>query len=177
MYTTYGIVDPTTRLFVYVGQSVDFPRRKAEHLKKSRTRRTRHPKGSIKAWLADAEACGVVPDFVVLEVVETEEQSLLSESNWVEKLAAIDHPLRNRWEEHRDLIEAGAPVEIAEYHAFWPGKWDCSVAVMVPTLKGAGFSLTFPEKTVIKEGGLLVLMPKKKQGSTVRAPSHRISYD
>lgn len=85
---------------------MDFPRRKSEHLKKSRVRKTRHPRGSVKAWLAEAERAGVVPGFVVLEVVETEEQSLLSESNWVEKLAAIGHPLLNRWEEHQELIEA-----------------------------------------------------------------------
>lgn len=144
---------------------MDFPRRKSEHLKRSRTRKTRHPKGSVKAWLAEAERAGVVPGFVLLEVVETEEQSLLSESNWVEKLAAIGHPLLNRWEEHQELIEAGrgaATFEIAEYTAVWPGRWDKVVATMKPTQKGEGFySLTFPEAVSIKEGGRLVVMPTK----------------
>lgn len=111
----------------------------------------------------------MVPGFVVLEVVETEEQSLLSESNWVEKLAAIGHPLLNRWEEHQELIEAGRDVakfEIAEYTAVWPGRWDKVVATMKPTQKGEGFySLTFPEAVSIKEGGRLVVMPTKAVGA------------
>lgn len=163
IYTTYAIVDPVTRLFVYVGQTVDFDRRRAEHLKRARTRKTRHPRGSIKAWLAQAEKNGVVPAFIILELVETEEQSLLSESNWVEKLAAIGHPLLNRWEEHQELIEAGRGQDqgalITEYHAFWPGRWNRSIAVMKPSAKGTGFSLTFPEETHVKEGGRIVIMP------------------
>lgn len=119
----------------------------------------------MKAWLHQAERAGVTPDFMVLEVVETEEQSLLSESNWVEKLAAIGHPLLNRWEEHQELIEAGrgsGQLEIAEYTAVWPGKWNKVVATMKPTQKGEGFFwLTFPDGVTIKEGGRLVVMPTK----------------
>ncbi|MEM6538860.1 MAG: GIY-YIG nuclease family protein [Pseudomonadota bacterium] len=170
IFTTYAIVDPKTRLFIYVGQSVDFERRKAEHLKRSRTRKTKHPKGTIKAWLAEAERAGITPQFVILDVVETEEQSLLSESNWVEKLAAIGHPILNRWEEHQELIEAGrAGPEFAEYTAFWPGRWSRIVATMKPTQKGNGFfSLVFPEETTIKEGGRLVIMPTKATGPDSR---------
>ena len=111
----------------------------------------------------------MVPDFVVLEVVETEEQSLLSESNWIEKLATIGHPLLNRWEEHQELIEAGrgqAVFEIAEYTAVWPGKWNKVIATMKPTQKGEGFfSMTFPDAVAIKEGGRLVIMPTKRMGA------------
>lgn len=160
MYTTYGIVDPTTKHFVYVGQSVDFARRKAEHLKRSRTRKTKHPKGSIKAWLIQAERAKITPQFVVLDVVETEEQSLLSECNWVEKLAGIGHPLLNRWEEHQELIEAGKGVgELAEYSAFWPGQWDKAVATMTPTQKGGGYHLIFADETNVPAKGRLVIMP------------------
>jgi hypothetical protein len=166
IYTTYAIVDPRTRLFVYVGQSVDFKRRKTEHLKRNRTRKTKHPKGSIKAWLAEAERAKITPQFMILDVVETEEQSLLSESNWVEKLAAIGHPILNRWDEHQALIEAGrVGLEFAEYTAFWPGRWNNIVATMKPTQKGNGFfSLTFPEEVAIKPGGRLVIMPTKAIG-------------
>lgn len=167
IYTTYGIVDPSSKLFVYIGQSIDFERRKAEHLKRSRTRKTRPPRGSIKAWLAEAERAGIVPQFVILDVVETEEQSLLSEANWVEKLASIGHPILNRWEEHQHLIEAGrGKLEIAEYTAVRPGKWNKAIATMKPTQKGEGFfSLTFPEEAFMKAGARLVIMPTKPAGS------------
>ena len=105
---------------------------------------------------------------MILEVVETEAESLQSETKWIEKFAAIGHPLLNRWEEHTALIEAGknpADIEIGEYTGFWPGKWDKVVATMKPTQKGVGFTLTFPEETTIKKGGRLVIMPTKVAGA------------
>lgn len=106
---------------------------------------------------------------MILEVVETEAESLQSETKWIEKFAAIGHPLLNRWEEHTALIEAGkipADIEIAEYTAVWPGKWNKVIATMKPTQKGQGFySLTFPEEVTIKEGGRLVIMPTRAAGS------------
>lgn len=163
MYWTYAIVDPITRHFVYVGQTNNFERRKTEHLKPPRTRTTRHPKGSVKAWLAQAHAAKITPDFIILDVVETEEQSLLSESNWIEKLSAIGQPLLNLWEEHRELIEAGrgGPPEV--FHAYWPGKWHRTIGTMEPTPKKAGFSLTFPEELTIRKGGRVVLMPAREE--------------
>jgi|GEM_PF-3265271 len=61
--------------------------------------------GSVQHWLKGLHQGGYTPLFTVLEVVETEEESLVSESKWVEKLSALGHPLLNRWEEHQDLIE------------------------------------------------------------------------
>ena len=77
--------------FVYVGETNNFERRKAEHLRPPRERKTRHKPGSIKAWLKDAHHAGVAPKFVILEVTETEEQSRLSELVWVEKLAEVEN--------------------------------------------------------------------------------------
>ena len=48
---------------------------------------------------------GHTPLFTVLEVVETEEESLVSETKWVEKLSALGHPLYNRWAEHKAVME------------------------------------------------------------------------
>lgn len=165
MYTTYGIVDPLTRFFIYIGQTNDFDRRKSEHLKPPRTKKTKHPKGSIKTWLAQAHALKITPLFIILEVVEREEQSLLSECNWVEKLAQVGHPLLNRWEEHKELIEAGRGSRCEEFEAYWPGKWQHVIAEMKPTPKKAGYALTFPKETTIKAGGRLIILPKKGQGA------------
>ena len=97
MYTTYAIIEPITRLFVYVDQTNNFERRKAEHLSPPRTRKTLYRKSDIKGWLTKAHVEKITPGFIVLEVVETEEQSILSEKQWVEKLAAIRMPLLILW--------------------------------------------------------------------------------
>ncbi len=165
MYTTYAIIDPTTRLFVYIGQTSNFERRKSEHLKPPRTKKTQHPPGSIKLWLSEIYARKITPQFLLLETVETEEESLLSECKWVEKIAAIGHPILNRWEEHQELIEAGRAGAFETFEAFWPGNWQKVIATMTPTPKKAGFSLTFPKETTIKEGGRVVILPKKGQGA------------
>lgn len=96
--------------------------------------------------------------------METEEESLLSESKWVEKLSEIGHPLLNRWEEHQELIEAGKGPPAEEFDAYWPGTWNKVIATMKPTPKKSGFSLTFPEETTIRKSSRLVILPRKKQG-------------
>ncbi len=104
MYTTYAIVDPRSKLFVYVGQTNDMTRRQREHLAARRLRNP--PAASVKARLKRMHQSKVKPLFIVLEVVETESESLTSENKWVEKIAALGHPLYNRWDEHKALIEA-----------------------------------------------------------------------
>ncbi len=47
--------------------------------------------------------------------------------------------------------------------AYWPGIWHKVIATMEPTPKKAGFSLTFPKEATVKEGGRLVILPKKKE--------------
>lgn len=104
LYVTYGILDPRTGGFVYVGQSGSFARRIAAHLK-ARTERPHHRFRPIRAWIWDAIAAGNTPSFRVLDVCETEEQSLASEALWVERLAAQGNELLNRWLEHQSLIQ------------------------------------------------------------------------
>ncbi len=72
MYTTYGIVDPETRLFVYVGQSGDFEARKRAHLTTHRQKKNRHKKGSLQAWLIDAHAKKITPAFAPHQPIDHE---------------------------------------------------------------------------------------------------------
>ncbi|MGK9171555.1 hypothetical protein KXR53_35060 [Inquilinus limosus] len=104
LYVTYGILDPRTGGFVYVGQSGSFAKRIAAHLK-ARTQQPCHRFRPIRAWIWDALVAGNTPSFRVLDVSETEEQSLASEALWVEQLAAQGNNLLNRWLEHQSLIQ------------------------------------------------------------------------
>jgi len=104
LYVTYGSFDPRTGGFVYVGQSGSFARRIAAHLK-PRVARPHHRFRPIRAWIWDALAAGSTPGFRVLDVCETEEQSLASEALWVERLAAQGNKLLNRWLEHQSVIQ------------------------------------------------------------------------
>ncbi|MEM9128428.1 MAG: GIY-YIG nuclease family protein [Pseudomonadota bacterium] len=167
IYTTYAIIDPGSRLCVYVGQTNDMERRQAQHLTPPRLRTDKPKPGSLQNWLAGKYRAKITPDFMILEVVETEAESLQSETKWIEKFATIGHPLLNRWEEHAALIEAGkapADIEAGDFTAYWPGKWNKVIATMKPTLKGDGFTLTFPEETTVKADGRLVIMPTKTTG-------------
>lgn len=58
MYWTYGIIDPRTCQFVYVGETNNFERRKAEHLRPPRERKTPHKPGSIKVWVEKLAEAG-----------------------------------------------------------------------------------------------------------------------
>lgn len=94
-YVTYGIVDPRTGGFVYVGQSGCFALRIASHLR-ARPERP-HPRfRPIRAWIWDAVKAGNSPRFRVLDVCATKERSLASEALWVGRLASNGHRLLNR---------------------------------------------------------------------------------
>jgi hypothetical protein len=94
-YVTYGILDPRTGGFVYVGQSGSFALRIACHLR-ARPERP-HPRfRPIRAWIWDAVKAGRNPRFRILDVCDTKEQSLASEALWVGRLASDGHRLLNR---------------------------------------------------------------------------------
>jgi hypothetical protein len=78
--------------------------------------------GTVKHWLKRLHEEGHAPLFLILEVVETEEESLISESKWVEKLAAVGQPLFNKWDEHRELIELAEADRALEPLVFGQGK-------------------------------------------------------
>ena len=103
MFTTYAIIDPRTKWIVYIGQTKDFAHRQSDHLTVHRERKT-HAPGSLQHWLKSAHKAKITPEFLTLEVVETESESLKSETKWIEKIAGIGHPLLNRWDEHKPFI-------------------------------------------------------------------------
>ncbi|MEL7043190.1 MAG: hypothetical protein AAGL90_16850 [Pseudomonadota bacterium] len=116
MYTTYAIIDPRTRWIVYIGQTLDYARRQSDHLSVHRERKA-SPPGSLQHWLKTAHKAKIIPEFLALEVVETESESLKSETKWVEKIAGIGHPLLNRWEEHTPFIADLQPVPDTVFEA------------------------------------------------------------
>ena len=103
VFVTYAIIDPKTKLTVYVGQTSDFAKRRRQHETTFRLK-SRQRSGSLKRWLQDLHKAKSKPKFLVLEVVETEAESIDSENKWVEKFAAIDHPLLNGWSEHKSAV-------------------------------------------------------------------------
>jgi hypothetical protein len=106
-FTTYGIVDPRTGCFVYVGQTSDFEHRKRVRLQKLEEGRKRPAIAieDIDNWLYDTLAAGITPVIVPLETVGTWQASLKSELDWVLRLAAENHPLLNLWPEHIEAIQ------------------------------------------------------------------------
>ncbi|WP_158945320.1 hypothetical protein [Granulicella sp. S190] len=149
VFTTYGIIDPRTNLFVYIGQTSNFEGRKRAHLTIPGAGRKREvSSNSIATWLFDAIGAGVRPVIVVLAIVDTYQESLESECEWVLRLAAAKHPLLNQWKEHKDAIKLG--------HR---GGWEChktlpdhlrsaTIARIALTLKGREEECRSPEATL-----------------------------
>ena len=113
IFTTYGIIDPRTGHFVYIGQTSDFEKRKRTHLRgpEEGRRPPKIPRENIVTWIYGALTTGVRPVIVVLETVGTYAESLLSESEWVHRMAAENHPLLNKWKEHKVVIKLGLESE------------------------------------------------------------------
>lgn len=162
VYWTYGIVDPNSKLFVYVGQTKDFERRKREHLTAHRLKNP--PRRSIKSWLKRLHQGGLEPLFVVLEVVETETESIHSENKWVEKLAAIGQPLYNRWDEHLELIEAAGQEHIRPLEPLIFGKDGGAkkIGSCQPNASKTGFRISIKKGTKLEGPVTIDLVPKRK---------------
>lgn len=160
MYTTYAITDPRTRLFFYVGQTNNFERRQKEHLTAYRLRKP--PRGSVKAWMKQLHTEGHTPLFTVLELVESEAASLESENRWVEKLAALGHPLFNRWEEHKELIEQSTQGvgRKLEAKVFIDGKAE-RVGSVEPNSKKTGYRVHIEEGIEIIGPLTIDILPPK----------------
>lgn len=162
-YTTYAIADPRTRLFFYVGQSSHIEKRKKQHLAAHRLRKIK--RGSVQHWLKQLHQDGLAPLFIVLEVVETEEESLVSETKWVEKLAAIGHPLFNRWEEHRELIEAATQGigQALEPLIFGEGKKPRRVGRVEANASKTGYRVHLDEGVELVGPVTIDLLPAKEK--------------
>ena len=159
-YTTYGILDPRTGLFVYVGQTNSMERRQRQHLSTHRTKKTKHPIGSIKTWLCEAQRKGIEPVFVTLELVETEEESLISESKWVDKLGRLaGHPIRNLWDEHRDILAEGKNTGTYDALIFSDGAKPKRAGEAEPNTRKTGLVYVLPED--LKKGTRIDFLPPK----------------
>ena len=103
-FTTYGIVDPRTSRFVYVGKTSDFAERRRAHLGPATSKResANQSDGSLQSWLHQAIESGVLPCFVVLEVVQTWRDVLRSEGDWL-RVLSTNHDLLLNSSENKEL--------------------------------------------------------------------------
>ena len=110
-FTIYGVMDPSTHRYVYVGQTADYEERKRSLLRKSERKVPARAAQSIRRWIHEASERGLVPVFVVLETVQTWHQSFRAEADWVRRLTLEHHPLLNRWHSQqpaRDDVDSQA---------------------------------------------------------------------
>lgn len=163
MYVTYGIVDPQSKLFVYVGQTNNFERRCEQHLSAHRLRK-RPAKSSIQHWLRRTIKAGRAPQFVILDdYTQTEEESLASERLWVGRLAEIGHPLYNRWDEHRELIAANLRIgRLPDFEALiFVEKKSQKIGKCRPNRKGTGYRITLNKGVTLREQTIELIPPKE----------------
>ena len=165
MFVTYGIIDPRTKHFVYIGQTGDFERRKRDHLTAHRAR-TAPPKDNIKHWLRLAHAAKIKPEFIALEIVETEAESLNSEMKWIEKISAIGHPLYNKWDEHREAIEAAQSgqsdkLEAMVFHGKGGKRKPRVIGYSEPNKAGSGLRVFIEDHFVVQGPTFIDLLPPK----------------
>lgn len=104
-YVTYRIVDPRDNVPVYIGQTSDFEYRKILHIRRAKKGLPRTKTFGIKLYLALLYSEGFEPEFEVLDVKTTMEESLVSENTWVEKTVNSGYPVLNRWKKHRKIVK------------------------------------------------------------------------
>ncbi len=86
-WSIYGIIDPRSDALFYIGQTRNFPRRRAEHLDG-----TEQISGLVIGQIRQA---GFLPHFVVLERHDNEETALRAEIYWIETFLARGIELTN----------------------------------------------------------------------------------
>jgi len=168
-YTTYAIYDPRTKWPVYIGQTGNYDRRRDDHMTTFRERKA-SPPGSLQHWLKALHKAGLEPQFLQLEVVETESESLKSETKWIAKFSGMGLPLLNRWDEHKPfIVEATEKLEAFVFRADVgregkPGKFQRSRAAKVgtaePNKNRTGWRVHI-SKTVIEGPVTIDLVPPK----------------
>ena len=167
MYVTYGIVDPASKLFVYVGQTNNLERRREQHLSAHRLRKT-PKKDEIRYWLRKTIKAGREPQFVVLDdYTQSEEESLASERLWVKRLAEIGHPLYNRWEEHKAIIEANLkPQGLPAFEPYiFVEKKSQKIGKCTPNRKKTGYRIILDEGVTLREQIIELLPPARGEGA------------
>lgn len=109
MYTVYAIIDPVRNEFVYIGETNNFNRRKKEHLGWAYKQRPKIKVQNIKTWLWDQLHKGIVPEFKILKVVSSREESLKEETDQIRIYSLCKHALLNRRRIHRLIIKEFYP--------------------------------------------------------------------
>ena len=171
IYWTYGIFDPRPGLCVYIGQTGNFERRKSQHLTTHRIKK-KHPPGSIKTWLCQVHRAGVTPVILQLEAVQSVEESLISETRWVERFGReLSHPVRNLWDEHREIMDGrnGGTYDALIFSKDGPPQ---AIGRMVPNAKMTGFRFHAGEgieitvkadDTVLESVGMVDFLPVRAE--------------
>ncbi|MBL3554399.1 zinc finger domain-containing protein [Rhodovulum sulfidophilum] len=98
-FVVYGIRNPDTETFVYIGQTGRFRKRVRDHLR-SGLKPHRFP--PVKKWLYETLGSGRVPVFEVLQHCVSEQASLDAETALIRKLTAEGMILLNNWKIHRE---------------------------------------------------------------------------
>lgn len=98
-FVVYGIRDPETENFVYIGQTGRFRKRVRDHLRNGQRPRSSPP---VKKWLYEAMRSGLLPTFEVLQHCVDEQASLDEETAQIRKLTADGIVLLNNWKIHRE---------------------------------------------------------------------------
>ena len=105
-FTTYIIRDPRDNKPIYVGQTTDFEKRKQHHLKNAAGTLPNIRIINIHVYLVKLNFLGFDPEFEIVERNDTEEDSLCSETSWIQKLVDEGNPLLNRTREHRAIVKS-----------------------------------------------------------------------
>ena len=105
-YITYVIKDPRDNAPIYVGQTHNFDKRKKKYF--SKIRKDKLPKIdkiNITVYFVKLKRLGFDPVIEVVDMQDTEENSLNSETKWVRTFVLSGYPLLNRWREHRSIVK------------------------------------------------------------------------
>lgn len=115
-YVIYGIIDPGSDEFFYVGHSDDFGYRKAQHLKGS---------DQISGlYIQILKEQGLEPHFCILERCPSREDAMAAEVSWIRKIIGLGFKLKNsqafngytdRQKERRRLTAALERLRKAKY--------------------------------------------------------------
>lgn len=106
----YGLRDPASDQIGYVGQTINPGARQAQHFKE-RVLPAKHVRDQ---WLQQLRAAGRDPEFVILEVVPSQEANA-AERRWISRLEAEGHPLTNIEHSsvhHRQPLQPSMPLSV-----------------------------------------------------------------
>ncbi|MFA0813176.1 GIY-YIG nuclease family protein [Microbulbifer epialgicus] len=104
-YITYRIIDPRDGVPVYVGQTEDFKKRKKQHIRRAKRSLPKTKTFDIKVYLVLLYSEGCDPEFEIVDIKPTEDESLESEESWVRKTVESGFPVLNRWKAHRSIVK------------------------------------------------------------------------